>query len=75
MIVLNPRTSTCIFPGQGSQVVGMGEELAKAYAAAREVFRIADNVLGFELSALCWNGPKEALDDTYNTQPALYVCS
>lgn len=52
----------------------MGEELAKAYAAAREVFRIADNVLGFELSALCWNGPKEALDDTYNTQPALYVC-
>ncbi len=62
-----------IFPGQGSQEVGMGADLAQAYPAALDVFRAADDLLGFEISQLCWHGPAEALDDTYNTQPALYV--
>ncbi len=62
-----------LFPGQGSQEVGMGADLAAAYPAAREVFASADALLGIPLSRLCWEGPAEALDDTINTQPALYV--
>lgn len=52
----------------------MGSELAKHYTAAREVFLLADRLLGFGLSDLCWEGPEKVLNDTYNTQPALYVC-
>jgi [acyl-carrier-protein] S-malonyltransferase len=63
-----------VFPGQGSQVVGMGRDLAEAYPAARQIFEQADDVLGFPLSNLCFNGPQAELDETYNTQPALYTC-
>jgi [acyl-carrier-protein] S-malonyltransferase len=52
----------------------MGADLAADYPAAREVFAQADEILGFALSDLCFNGPQEALDDTINTQPALFVC-
>jgi [acyl-carrier-protein] S-malonyltransferase len=52
----------------------MGRDLAAAYPAAREVFAQADEILGFALSDLCFNGPQETLDDTINTQPALFVC-
>lgn len=62
-----------IFPGQGSQEVGMGVDLAQTYPAAMDIFRAADDLLGFALSELCWHGPAESLSDTYNTQPALYV--
>jgi [acyl-carrier-protein] S-malonyltransferase len=64
-----------LFPGQGSQEVGMGRDLAEAYPAARQVFAEADDVLGMALSRLCFEGPKEVLDDTINTQPALLVTS
>ena len=64
-----------LFPGQGSQRVGMGKDVAGAYPAAREVFAQADNILGFALSRLCFDGPETELNDTINTQPALYVCS
>ena len=64
-----------IFPGQGSQVVGMGKELAKEYPEAREVFEVADNALGFPLSKLCWEGPEAKLKETQNTQPAILTCS
>lgn len=64
-----------LFPGQGSQYVGMGQEVYEAYPAARAVFDEADAVLGFPLSALCFAGPKEALNDTINTQPAIFVTS
>lgn len=64
-----------IFPGQGSQVVGMGKDIADAYPIAAAVFEQADSVLGFKLSELCFEGPQAVLDDTINTQPALYVVS
>ncbi len=64
-----------LFPGQGSQHTGMGLEMAEAFPAAREVFRIADEVLGFALSELCWNGPEEELRQTVNAQPAILVHS
>ena len=64
-----------VFPGQGSQVVGMGRELADADPAARAVFESADEALGFELSKLCWEGPEEQLLLTENTQPAILTHS
>jgi len=62
-----------VFPGQGSQEVGMGQSLVEAYPAAREIFEQADDMLGFPLSRLCFAGPDEELNDTFNTQPAIFV--
>lgn len=64
-----------IFPGQGSQHVGMGRELAQRCEPARLIYEQADQTLGFSLSRMCFEGPQEALDDTINTQPALFVTS
>lgn len=64
-----------VFPGQGSQSVGMGADLAREFAEAREVFETADRVLGFSLSDLCWNGPEERLRQTEFTQPAIVTVS
>ncbi len=64
-----------IFPGQGSQVVGMGRDLAAQYPAAAAVFAEADAVLGFPLSRLCFEGPAEVLTDTINAQPAILAAS
>jgi [acyl-carrier-protein] S-malonyltransferase len=64
-----------LFPGQGSQAVGMGRELADRYGSARAVFDEANDALGFDLRALCWEGPQEDLDRTANTQPALLTAS
>ncbi|MBK9122014.1 MAG: ACP S-malonyltransferase [Chloroflexi bacterium] len=66
-------TSGFVFPGQGSQAVGMGADVIAAYPAARVTFEEASEILGFDLAALCANGPEDALNDTINTQPALYV--
>src|SRR5262249_28869929 len=60
-----------VFPGQGSQYVGMGKQLYDASPAARRIFEQADTTLGFPLSRLCFEGPQEELDDTYNAQPAI----
>ena len=64
-----------LFPGQGSQAVGMGRDLAERWESAREVFAAADRTLGVALSELCWQGPEEALRLTENTQPALLAHS
>lgn len=64
-----------IFPGQGSQQVGMGQDLAEAYPQVRRLYDEADEILGFSLSNLCFEGPRETLDDTLNTQPAIFVSS
>ena len=64
-----------VFPGQGSQAVGMGKDLAAAHPAARQIFEQADEILGFSLSNLAWEGPEAGLNDTVNTQPALLACS
>ena len=64
-----------LFPGQGSQYVGMGQDLYESHPEARATFDQADKVLGFALSDLCFNGPEETLKDTVNTQPAIFVTS
>jgi len=64
-----------VFPGQGSQKVGMGRALAEAFPAARDVFAEADEALGEPLSRLIWDGPEDALTLTENTQPAILTAS
>ncbi|TDX88152.1 [acyl-carrier-protein] S-malonyltransferase [Neorhizobium sp. R1-B] len=63
------------FPGQGSQSVGMGKDLAEAYPEARAVFEEVDEALGQKLSDIMWNGPEETLTLTANAQPALMAVS
>jgi [acyl-carrier-protein] S-malonyltransferase len=64
-----------LFPGQGSQYVGMGKQLAESHAGCRALVQEADDVLGFSLSRILFEGPEDELKATQNTQPALYVTS
>ncbi len=64
-----------VFPGQGSQIVGMGKALVAQHDAAREVFREADEAVGFSLSKLCFDGPEVELQLTANSQPAILTAS
>ena len=64
-----------VFPGQGSQYVGMGKEFYDNFGIARQVFEEADDTLGFSISGLCFGGPQEALKLTENTQPAILTMS
>jgi len=64
-----------VFPGQGTQFTGMGRDVYDAFPAARAVFDLADDVLGFPMSRLCFEGPDDELRDTVNAQPAVVTLS
>src|SRR5436190_24196961 len=71
-----PSKTVILCPGQGAQVVGMGKDyFAASPPAAREVYETANRVLGFDLAALCFNGPEERLNQTDISQPAIYTTS
>lgn len=69
------NTYALVFPGQGSQYVGMGRAVMNELPAARQLFARADEILGYGLTALCLDGPEETLRDTANAQPAIFVAS
>jgi [acyl-carrier-protein] S-malonyltransferase len=72
---MTENTIALLFPGQGSQAVGMGKELAEKYPVARRTFEEADEALGYKLSAVCFEGPEEQLRLTEITQPAILTAS
>jgi [acyl-carrier-protein] S-malonyltransferase len=72
---MTENTIALLFPGQGSQAVGMGKDLAEKYPVARRTFEEADDALGYRLSAVCFEGPEEQLRLTEITQPAILTAS
>jgi [acyl-carrier-protein] S-malonyltransferase len=72
---IGARKIAFIFPGQGSQFVGMGKELAGKYSIARQTFEEADEALGYKLSQVCFEGPEDRLRLTEITQPAILTVS
>ena len=64
-----------VFPGQGSQYVGMGKEIFEKFPEAKEIFKEASDALGYDLADICFNGPKEELDKTFRTQPCILTVS
>jgi len=69
------KKTAFVFPGQGSQTVGMGKELYERFPVAKAIFDAADEALGFSITDMCFNGPEEELRKTFNTQPAILTVS
>lgn len=69
------KKTAFVFPGQGSQYVGMGKDIADNYSPAQKIFTEADQVLGRRISEICFNGPDESLKDTRNAQPGILTVS
>ncbi|MBL8079022.1 MAG: ACP S-malonyltransferase [Anaerolineales bacterium] len=72
---LELKSTAFVFPGQGSQTVGMGKDLADQFPVVKQIFEEADSILGFSLSKLMMEGPLDELNETVNTQPALFIHS
>jgi [acyl-carrier-protein] S-malonyltransferase len=72
---IDPDRTAFIFPGQGSQRVGMGRELVDSEPKAAKIFEAADDILGYSISNICWQGPESTLNDTEFTQPAILTHS
>ena len=72
---MNDKKIAYLFPGQGSQSVGMGRDLYSSHSIARQTFEEADDALGFAVSTLCFEGPDEQLRLTEYTQPAIFTVS
>lgn len=70
---MNWQQTAFLFPGQGSQTVGMSKALADAYPVVKETFEQANDILGYDLAKLCFEGPADQLNETIHTQPALFV--
>ena len=64
-----------LFPGQGSQKIGMGKELYDKFSSARHILEEANDILSYDLKTLMFEGPQEQLTDTKYAQPAIYTCS
>ncbi len=64
-----------LFPGQGAQTVGMGQDFADAFPACAQLFEKANQIVGYDLSSICFNGPEEKLNSTTVSQPAIFVVS
>jgi [acyl-carrier-protein] S-malonyltransferase len=64
-----------LFPGQGAQTVGMGRDIAQTFGAAAAIYKKANDIVGYDLQAICFDGPQEKLDSTVVSQPAIFVTS
>jgi [acyl-carrier-protein] S-malonyltransferase len=75
MSLLTNKNFAALFPGQGAQTTGMGKELSEKYQEVKDIYQQADDILGYSISNISWENPKESLNETNNTQPALLVHS